>query len=299
MNRSMPITILFACTFILPIHAQDFEKIRVETIPLGGSVYMLASRAGGNLAVCAGDDGVFLVDSDYKELFDKVQAAVAKISDKPIRFVVNTHWHFDHVGGNEGFAKKGSILVAHENVRKRLASDQHIGILGIDVPASPKEALPIITYTNGVTFYLNGEEIAVIHVPKAHTDGDGIVHFKKANVIHTGDIVFNRAYPFIDVTNGGSIDGMIAAVETILKRCDDETRIIPGHGPLSNKAELETYWDMLREFRDAVAREIASGKDLKAVQTSKAVTDLGGKWHRTHFPLPQFTEMIYQSLRKQ
>jgi glyoxylase-like metal-dependent hydrolase (beta-lactamase superfamily II) len=282
----------------IPVQAQDFSKIRVITIPLGDSIYMLATRAGGNLAVCAGEDGVFLVDSDFKELFEKVESAIAEISTKPVRFVVNTHWHFDHVGGNEGFARKGSILVAHENARKRMASDQHIGILDEDVPASPKEALPTITYKDSLTFHLNGEKITVTHVPSAHTDGDGIVHFEKANVIHTGDIVFNGSYPFIDVTSGGSIDGMISAVEAILKRCDDKTRIIPGHGAMPSKADLEAYRDMLQEFRDAVALEIAAGKDLKAVQDSKAITELHEKWRRTHFPLLQFTEMIYKSLRK-
>ena len=299
MKRFMLPSILIVCGLNIFGHAQDFSKIRVTTIPLGDSIYMLATRAGGNLAVCAGEDGVFLVDSDYKELFEKIESAIAAISDKPVRYVVNTHWHFDHVGGNEGFAKKGSTLVAHKNVLERLASDQHIGILDIDVPASPESAQPKITYSETMTFHLNGEEITITHVPNAHTDGDGIVHFKKANVIHTGDIVFNRMYPFIDVSSGGSIDGMIAAVEAILKRCDDKTRIIPGHGPLSSKAELETYGDMLQEFRDAVAGEIAAGNDLKAVQTSKAVTDLGEKWRRTHFSLTQFTEMIYKSLCKQ
>lgn len=298
MKRSFFILILVLCFLGRMVFAQGVKDIQVKTTRLGDNVYMMATRAGGNLGVCIGEDGVFLIDSEYAQLNDKVKAAIAAISKKSVKFVINTHWHFDHVGGNENFAKSGSLIAAHENVRKRMAADQHIKIIGVDVPASPKEALPVITFTNAVTFYCNGEEIALLHMPNAHTDGDSVVLFRKANVVHTGDIVFNRGYPFIDISNGGSINGMIAAVEAILEICDDKTKIIPGHGPLSNKAELETYGAMLREFRTIVAREVAAGKDLAAIQAAKSTAALDKKWGRVHFPPDKFTEMVFLSIHQ-
>lgn len=280
------------------VFAQDPAKVKIETTRLADKVYMMQTRIGGNLGVCAGEDGVILVDSEYAGLGAKVKEAIASISPEPVKFVINTHWHFDHTGGNKYFHDGGSVIVAHENVRRLMADDQYIGIINRDVPASPKEALPAVTFTDSVTFLLNGEEIEVFHTPNAHTDGDGVVHFRKANVIHAGDIFFNTGYPFIDVTNGGNINGMIAAVEMILKRCNDETKIIPGHGPLSDKAGLESYLAMLREFRDIISKEIDMGKDLKAILKAKPTAELDKKWGQGAFPPNLFTEMVYRSFQK-
>lgn len=277
--------------------AQDFDRIQVKTIPLADGVYMLATRAGGNLCVSAGADGVLLVDSEYEQLCGKVKTAIAAICDKPVKYVLNTHWHFDHTGGNKSFAGDGGVIVAHENVRTRLAAGQLITIIDTEVPAAPGEALPRITFRDAITFHINGEEITALHFPKAHTDGDAVIRFKKANVIHTGDIVFYPGYPFIDISSGGSIDGMIAALEKIVSLCDEKTRVIPGHGPLTDKAGLVKYCAMLREFRAAIAGEIAAGKDLAAIKASDATEALDRVWGRACFPPDVFTEIVYLSLQ--
>jgi glyoxylase-like metal-dependent hydrolase (beta-lactamase superfamily II) len=279
-----------------PLPGQGFDDIRIETLHLSGNVYMLASRAGGNLAVCAGKDGVLLVDSEYAELTDKVRRAIAEISREPIAFIVNTHWHFDHTGGNADFAGGGSRIVAHERVRTRMATPQHIAIIEVDVPASPPEALPVITVRDSLTFHINDEEIVAFHPSPAHSDGDLIVHFRRANVLHMGDIVFEGGYPFIDVSAEGSIDGMIAAIETVLLQCDEDTKIVPGHGPLSDRTGLADYVAMLRRFRAVIAEEMAAGKDLASIQAATPTATLDEKWGRVHFSPEMFTEMVFRSL---
>jgi cyclase len=288
-----PCLLLLLCTAAI---GQGPAEIRFTTTRLGDNVALVASGAGGNLAACFGEDGVFLVDAEYAELVEKTQAAVATLSDQPIRWVLNTHWHFDHTGGNAHFAAIGAVIAAHETVRERMSAGQHLAVIDVDVPPSPPAALPTLTFRDGATFHVNGEEIRVFHAPAAHTDGDLIVHFRNANVVHVGDLVFNRGYPFIDVVAGGTIDGMVAGIERALTICDDETKIIPGHGPLSNKAELAEYAAMLRSFRDAIAQEIAAGKNLTEVLDAKPTAALDEKWGSAQFPPPLFTEMVYLSL---
>ncbi|MFH2001855.1 MAG: MBL fold metallo-hydrolase [Planctomycetota bacterium] len=290
------LAVMFTLAPALP--AQNERALRVETADLGKNIYMLRTRAGGNLALCVGEEGAILIDAEYATLNDLVRKAVAQITDKPVIFVINTHWHFDHVEGNADFAKTGSRIVAHENVRKRMATDQRIGILDHDVPASPPEALPTLVFDEVITLFSGDETITVRHMPHAHTDGDAIVHFQNANVVHTGDLFFNCGYPFIDATNGGNIDGVIAAVEKVLLLCDEKTRIIPGHGPLAKKADLELYLAMLREFRGVIAKEMAAGKDLAALLQEKPTADLDEKWGRIFFSPEQFTEMVFLSLSK-
>ncbi|KPK50931.1 MAG: hypothetical protein AMS22_11585 [Thiotrichales bacterium SG8_50] len=288
---------LCLCALFQISHAQDFDKYQVETLQLTDHLFMM-SGAGGNLAVCIGEDGVFLVDADYTEMSEKVKSAIAKISEMSVRLVFNTHWHFDHVGGNENFAKWGSLIAAHENVRKWMASDQFLLVIDRDVAASPALALPTITFTDSLSLYFNGEEIVVFHPPHAHTNGDGVVHFRNSNVIHTGDIFFNCGYPFIDISHGGTIDGMIAAVESILRLCDDDTKIVPGHGPLADKSDLETYLGMLSDFRAAVAKEMAVGKDLDTIKEEKPTAAVDEVWGKKMFPPELFTEMVFHTLRK-
>jgi len=298
MKTSTFLLLIITCILIGPALAQKPRVIEVKATPLGTNIHMLRTGAGGNLAVCAGKDGVVVVDSEYTRLAGKVKAAIAALSDQPVKYLINTHWHFDHVGGNESFAKAGSLIVAHENVRKRMAVDQVIGLAGRKVPASPKAALPVFTYTRAVTFHFSGEEIAVVHISGAHTDGDSIVHFRKANVLHTGDIFFNGGYPFIDIKAGGSIDGMIAAVGTVVKMCDDKTRIIPGHGPVATRADLEKYGSMLRDFRAVISGEIEAGKDLEAILAARSTAALDRQWGRAFFPPRRFTRIVYHSLKK-
>jgi cyclase len=273
----------------------DFANVQIQTEKVADDVFMLVG-AGGNIGVSAGRDGVLMIDTSYAPLADKIKAAIAQVSDKPIRYVVNTHWHQDHVGGNEYFAKAGATVIAQDNVRKRVSTEQVVKILNKTVPPLPESALPVITFSRNVTFYLNGNEIFIFHISRAHSDGDAIVHFLKSNVIHMGDIYFNGAYPFIDLSAGGSIKGMIAAVKQILLRCDQNTKVIPGHGHLSNKAELEEYLKMLVTVRDRISREIRAGKTLDAVIASQPTRDLDAVWGKGFMKPEQFVTIVYESV---
>ncbi|MGZ6250320.1 MAG: MBL fold metallo-hydrolase [Syntrophales bacterium] len=275
--------------------SQDFTNVQIQTEKVADNVYMLVG-AGGNIGVSTGKDCVFMIDTSYAPLADRIKAAIATVSDKPIQYVVNTHWHQDHVGGNEYFAKAGATVVAHDNVRKRVSTEQVVKILNKTVPPLPEPALPVITFSRSVTFYLNGNEIYILNIARAHTDGDAIVHFRKSNVIHMGDIYFNGMYPFIDLSAGGSMNGMIRAVKNILLLCDRDTKVIPGHGHLSNKTELEEYLKMLVAVRDRVSQEIKAGKPLDAVIASQPTRDFDPVWGKGFMKPEQFVTIVYESL---
>src|SRR5438128_8071325 len=224
---------------------------------------------GGNLGVSGGEDALFVIDVQFAPLTPKIQAAIANITSKRVKFVLNTHWHFDHTGGNENLGKAGAIIVAHENVKKRLSTEGFIEFFGMKTKPEPKVALPVVAFTRDLTFHLNGDELVVSHVPRAHTDGDSIVRFRKSNVVHMGDTFFNKLYPFIDTSSGGSVAGVIAAVDRILKVAGDDTKIIPGHGPLGNKADLKAYREMLAAVSGNIRSQIGAGKTLEQVIASK------------------------------
>jgi glyoxylase-like metal-dependent hydrolase (beta-lactamase superfamily II) len=264
------------CVPVAPAHAQapDWDAVEMRTEPLGNGVYVIFGR-GGNIGVSTGDDGVFLIDDQFAPLTDKIVAAVAAVSDQPIRFVINTHWHGDHTGGNENLGEAGTILVAHEAVRDRLSMEWVRERFGADpqtVEARPEAAWPAITFTRDITFHLNGDDLHAFHVPNAHTDGDAVIHFQGANVIHMGDTFFRERYPFIDVSSGGSIDGIIASAAAVLEVADEDTRIIPGHGPVSSREDLQAYHDMLVEIRAGVQRWMARGASLDEV-VAAGITD--------------------------
>jgi len=243
---------------------QAQQEVVIETTDLGSGVYMLKGQ-GGNIGVIVGEDGVFMIDDQFAPLSDKIKAAIAEISDKPIKAVINTHWHGDHTGGNENFAKSGSVIVAHENVRKRMSTKQVMKAFGREVPASPKQALPVITFTEQLSFHINNDKLNVIHVPNAHTDGDAIIHFKNANVVHMGDTLFNGMYPFIDVGSGGSIQGFLQNLDNVINMSDANTQIIPGHGPMTNRAELSLYHAMLADIYNNYKNLKAQGKTLEEI----------------------------------
>ncbi len=247
---------------------EDLSEVEIETVTVAPGIFVLFG-GGGNIAVSAGPDGVILIDDQYAPMTEKITAAVAKLSEKPVRFVLNTHWHGDHSGGNENLGKGGALIVAHDNVRERMSTEQFHKIFDRHTPASAPGALPVVTFTEAVTFHLNGEEIRATHVEHAHTDGDAIVRFVNANVVHMGDTYFNGMYPFIDVPSGGSIDGMIAAVRGVLADVDDATKIIPGHGPISNRSELKAYLSILEKTRANVARLMGQGKSLEEILEAK------------------------------
>lgn len=281
----------------VPAAAQDFSKVEVRATKLGDTTYMMTG-AGGNLGLSIGDDAVFLIDDQYAPVTEKIAAAIAKLTPKPVRFILNTHWHGDHTGGNENFGKGGAIIVAHENVRRRMSTEQFIELFKMTEKPSPKAALPIVTFAGSVTFHLNGDDIVVFHVPRAHTDGDAIVHFTKSDVIHMGDVYFNGMYPFIDTSSGGSIGGVIAGCDRALGIATDATKIIPGHGPLSNKAELKAYRDMLATAAERIGKLVADGKTTEQIVAAAPMADLDAKWGGGFMKAPRFLEMVAADLRK-
>ena len=276
---------------------QDFSNVQIQVVDVAEGVYMLVG-AGGNIGVSAGDDGVFVIDDQYAPLTEKIQAAIATISDQPVRFVVNTHWHGDHTGGNENMGAAGAVIVAHENVRARMSVDQFIEAFGRTIPAAPPGALPVITFTDAITFHWNGDDLHTFHVEHAHTDGDAIIRFVEANVVHMGDTYFNGMYPFIDVSSGGGIDGMIATADKVLSMADDATKIIPGHGALSDKAELQAYRDMLVTARDRIHQLVSEGKSQEEAVAAKPTADLDAQWGGGFMQPDVWVGIVYSSLKK-
>lgn len=256
--------------------AQDRDA-SVEIAKVVDGIYMITGR-GGNIGLSVGNDTAFLIDDKFAPMTENIMAAVATVTDMPVEFVINTHWHWDHVGGNENFGKAGTVILSHDNVRKRMAMPDARPGDGDTREPYPKEALPIITFDSAVTFHLNGQTFRAYHPPRAHTDGDAIIHFESHNVIHMGDTFFSGRYPFVDIASGGTVDGFIAAMESGLALADEETKIIPGHGPLSGKAELAASVAMLKDVRSRVAAGIASGKPLEDLLAEEPLADLEEAW---------------------
>ncbi len=277
---------------------QDFSKVEIKTIDLGQGLAMLQG-SGGNLGVSTGRDGVFLIDDQYAPLTDKILVAIRALSKEPVRFVLNTHWHGDHTGGNENLGKAGALILAHHNVRERLGSEQFIALLDRRIPASPESAWPVVTYDGGVTLHLNGHTIEAIHVEPAHTDGDSIVYFHEANVLHMGDTFFAGMYPYIDTSSGGGINGMIAAADRGLAIADSDTRIIPGHGSLSNRADLAASRKMLIQVRDRVRKLLEDGLDRDKVVAAAPTKDHDDAFGGGFMTPARFTAIIYESLKNE
>jgi glyoxylase-like metal-dependent hydrolase (beta-lactamase superfamily II) len=272
---------------------QDWADVEITTVTVGEGVYMLMGR-GGNIGLSAGEDGTFLVDDQFAPLTEKIEAAVAKVTDRKVQFLVNTHWHGDHTGGNENFGKRGTIIVAHDNVRQRMSVEQFRKIIDRRTPASPPGALPRITFTEAVTFHWNGDEVRIFHAPHAHTDGDSIIRFTNANVIHMGDTFFNGRYPFIDVDSGGNVNGVIATANRVLAVANSSTKIIPGHGELASPEDLRAYRDMLTRVRDRVQTMVNDGKSIEEVVAAKPTAEFDASWEREP---ERFVRSVYHSLK--
>lgn len=273
----------------------DFANVEIKTIPVGDGIYMLQG-AGGNIGISAGDDGVFMIDDQFSPLTPRILEAIAKISDKPVKFMINTHWHYDHTGGNENLGKIGVIIVAHDNVYKRLRTDQFMKDFNLAVPATPKAGLPVVTFNDAVTFHMNGLQIKAHHMKNAHTDGDSIIIFKDRNIIHTGDIFFNGFYPYIDADSGGSIYGMIKATAHILEHSDDKTRIMPGHGPLASMQDLQDYHDMLVQVVATIIPLTKKGLTLTEATKLNPLKDLNEEWGDGFLNPDSFLKTIYQTI---
>ncbi len=275
-----------------PVAGQrDMSQVEIRTIELESDLFMLMGR-GGNIGLSVGDDGAFLVDDQFAPLTDRILAAVAAVTDRPVRWVLNTHWHGDHTGGNENLGKAGAMIVAHENVYRRMNPAEFAELVGRSRQA-PRAALPVVTFDDGVRFHWNGRHIRVTHIGAAHTDGDAIVHFPRANVFHMGDTFFNGRYPFVDVESGGGIDGVIAAANFVLERSSEGTRIIPGHGDLASPSDLRAYRDMLETVRLRVAGLVANGRTEDQVVASAPTADLDAAWGDDP---ERFVRAVYRSL---
>jgi cyclase len=246
----------------------DFSKVEIKVHPVAGQIFMLEG-AGGNIGVSVGEDGIVIVDDQYAPLAPKIKAALASLTDQPVRFVLNTHYHGDHTGGNEYFGETAPV-VAHENVRTRLAA----GFPSRNIDPAPDGALPVITFNDRLSIHLNGEEVRAVHIPHGHTDGDSVIFFTGSNVVHLGDLFFNGLFPFIDIDSGGSVPGAIAGIEALLPKIADDAKIIPGHGPLGSKGDLEATLGMLRETSALVRAGLAAGKTAEQMKEEKILA----KW---------------------
>lgn len=284
---------IFVYLFSIIACAQD-EEVIIKSHKLTDNIFMLEGQ-GGNIGVFIGDDGVFVIDDQYAQLADKIESVIKTLSDKPITFLVNTHYHGDHVGGNEAMAKLGATIISHDNVRKRLAVKPNR-----QGEMMPKKALPVITFNDKLRLHINGEEILVFHAENAHTDGDALLYFTESNVLHTGDNFFNGLYPYIDLDSGGSVDGYIKAVKQALIVINDDTKIIPGHGEVSDVKTYKAFLNMMEDLKQIVFSEIEKGKTEEEVATNKSLTktydDLGYSWGFINSK--KIRRTFYKSLKK-
>ncbi len=264
------LVVLALCLLTLPALAQ---KPEVKITPLKDSLYLLQGR-GGNVVASLGDDGVLMIDNDFANYRPAYQAALDSLGDAEARFVINTHWHGDHTGGNAGWGESGSVILAHDNVRQRLSTTQVNKFFDRTTEASPAAAWPLVTYADSLALHVNGDTVEVQHYPAGHTDGDSVIFFVNANVVHMGDHYFKDRFPFVDLASGGSVDGFVDNIAGLLERVDGNTIIVPGHGDLANRADLKRYHQMLLETRKTVRDMLARGMDLEAIQAR----GLGKKW---------------------
>ena len=286
--------LIFIIFFFSSLNLISQEKeVKITTEKLTDRVYVLKGQ-GGNIGLFIGDDCVFMIDDQFAPLSKKIQAAIKTITDKPVTYLINTHWHGDHTGGNANFQKEGAIIVSHENVRKRMSVDQIVR--GEKRLASPEEALPVITFSEDMQFYMNKEPILITHVHNAHTDGDVLVYFVNSNVLHVGDAYFQGKFPYIDIDSGGSIDGYIKGVKTIMRITDTTTKIIPGHGKVTTKEELKEYLEMLEDLKTQIFKEIEKGASLKDVKNNAKITEKY-KGYNGWITEDKIKEAIYKSLK--
>lgn len=275
--------------FSSSIKSQNLDEVVIETVKLSDHVYMLVG-GGGNVGVSIGDDGVFVIDDKYAPVTPKILEAIKNLTDKDVTFLANTHHHGDHTGGNANMKNLGATIIAHDNVRRNLEMDQN---------ETNKDGLPVITFNDKLSLYINGEKVSIFHVDHAHTDGDAMLYFNDSNVLHTGDVYFNNMYPYIDLNSGGSINGYIEAVKKGLEAINDDTKIIPGHGKVSNKAEYKTFLTMLETLKANILAEIEKGKTEDEVAADTTITKtydgLGFSW--AFINSEKIRRIIYKSLK--
>jgi glyoxylase-like metal-dependent hydrolase (beta-lactamase superfamily II) len=286
--------VLIAVIMSLATTGQAADE-KIIPVPVTDKIYMIAGE-GGNIGLFIGEDGTFLIDDQFAPLTEKIVEAIKSVGGDHPRFLINTHYHGDHTGGNEKLGKGGTLIFSHDNVRERLTTGSFITAFNMKNAALSSEGLPVVTFSEDISFHLNGDSIHAMHVPNAHTDGDSFIYFKTANVIHAGDFFFNGFYPFIDVNHGGSLKGMIKAVDKVLSLADDSTKIIAGHGPLGNKEQLVSYRQMLGTAYERLNKLKAEGKTAQEAVAAKPLADLEATWGDGLFKSDQWIELIYSGV---
>jgi glyoxylase-like metal-dependent hydrolase (beta-lactamase superfamily II) len=292
-KKSLLLIVLLLFAVSASAQQPDYSKVQMKATKVAGNVYMLEG-AGGNIGVSVGDDGLLIVDDQFAPLADKIRAALKGLADKKLRFILNTHWHGDHTGGNVAFGPEATII-AHDNVRKRLATEQKSTVFNSTTPPSPKEALPVITFDQSLTVHFNGEEIRAIHFPKGHTDGDSVIFFSSSNVIHLGDDFFAGRFPFVDLESGGTVEGLTKNIGEIITKIPAGAKLIPGHGPISTVDELKNYHNMLQQTTEIVRQKISAGKTLNQIK-SEGLPDEWKPWGTGFIKTDLWVETIYRSL---
>ena len=280
---------------LLTVAQEDYSKVEIKATKINGNVYMLEG-AGGNIGVSVGPDGILIVDDQFAPLAEKIKAALKTLGDGKLKFILNTHWHGDHTGGNAPLGREAPII-AHDNVRKRLSTEQRLEFFKMTVPPSPTEALPVITFDNSLSVHFNGEEIKAIHFPHGHTDGDSVIFFTRSNVVHLGDDFFAGSFPFVDLDSGGSVQGLAKNIGEIIPKIPAGAKLIPGHGPISTLDDLKTFHRMLIETTDVVRKKIAAKKTLEQIR-SEGFPAEWKSWGEGFIKTDQWIELIFNSLSK-
>lgn len=292
---------LFFLWGILSLHIsfaqRDFSQVQIKTHRVTDHIYMLEG-SGGNIGICIGEDGILMIDSQFEGLSAKVKAAINELQAGDVRFLINTHLHGDHIGGNVPIAEQGGVILAHSSVRERISKEMYQAHFDRTTPPSPKAARPLITFEKNLSLHLNGEDIEVYHGPSAHTDGDAVVYFKTSNVIHTGDVFVRYGFPFIDADNGGSINGFIAYLDELLEMTDSQTRIIPGHGQIANKADVQTLRKDLAAIRDQFMQLVEEGKSLEEILNA-GITDPYEEMGKGFINAQSFVTLMWHSLKNE
>ena len=279
---------------LIPTSAISADE-KLTPFPVTDQIYMLAGK-GGNIGLFIGEDGTFLIDDQFAPLTEKIVKAIKSVGGEHPRFLINTHYHGDHTGGNEKMGQAGTLIFSHDNVRERLKAGYFIETFNMKQAPLSEAGLPVVTFSRDIKFHLNGDTVKVKHVPHAHTDGDSFIYFQSANVIHAGDLFFNGFYPFIDVTHGGSLKGMIKGVDKVLAVADDNTKIIAGHGPMGDKKQLASYRQMLGLAYERLAKLKAEGNTAEEAADAKPLADLDATWGNGIFKSDKWIRLVYSGV---
>jgi len=296
MSVKTPLLVLISVCFMFTVSpSQAQNDVQIDATRVSDNIYMLTGQ-GGNIGLFLGEDGTFIVDDQYAPLTEKILAAIKSVGGDTPRFLINTHFHGDHTGGNENLGNAGTLIVSHDNVRERLVNGSYIKAFSMNSPPANKAALPVLTFSEDIHFHINNESVNAVHVGSAHTDGDSVIYFRKANVVHAGDIFFNGFYPFIDAANGGSLKGTVAAVDDILAATDSNSKIIPGHGPLADKAQLQAYRDMLATAYARLLKLKNDGVSVEDAVARKPLADLEARWGNGIFSGEKWISITYPAV---